>query len=294
MSLSICFHHNDADGRASGAVVRYAMGKEVHLVEVDYDHLSLPWDLIEKAEKVIVVDFSFPLAWMNRIAKGRELIWIDHHISAIKEFRDISDAWPGLRDIEEAACVLSWKYFFPNRPVPKAIILIGDRDIWRWAEKDTGAFGEGINVRDTRSENDALWEPLLEEDPQTFEEILREGTRLREIRLKEINTLVARRGFEVKSFGERTLAINTPGNGDIGQRSRDLGYEIAYCYEDRMELGVLSTSVTLFSREADVSVIAKKFGGGGHQHAAGFSFPRANSPFPPGADVQFLQNKDES
>lgn len=289
MSLTVCFHHDDEDGRASGAVVRYALGKDSHLIEIDYDDLTIPWELINKADKVVVVDISFPLQEMQKLAAGRELIWIDHHISAIKEMQGVADAWSGLRDINDAACVLAWKYFFPDRPVPRAVVLIGDRDVWRWAEKDTGPFVEGIHVRDTRSENDALWVPLLEENQQAFNEILTEGARLREIRLDEINSLVERRGFEVIFFGERTLAVNAPGNGDIGQRSRDLGYEIAYCYEDRMERGVLATNVTLFSREADVSVIAKKFGGGGHAHAAGFSFPRSSSPFPPGADVRFLQ-----
>ena len=293
MSLTVCFHHDDADGRGSGAVVRYALGKDVHLIEIDYDRMVIPWDLIEKADRVVVTDFSFPVDWMKRLADGREFIWIDHHISAIKEFQGIADEWSGLRDVEEAACVNAWKYFFPERPVPQAIVLIGDRDIWRWAEKDTGAFNEAINVRDFRADNDDLWIPLLEDDPELLNEMLTEGARLREIRLNEINELIERRGYEVEFFGERTLAVNAPGNGDIGQRSRDLGYDIAYCYVDRMELGVLSTGVTLFSREADVSVIAKKFGGGGHKHASGFSFPRGNSPFPPGADVRFIQEENK-
>jgi uncharacterized protein len=292
MSLTVCFHHDDADGRGSGAVVRYALGKDVHLIEIDYDRLVIPWDLIEKADRVVVTDFSFSVDWMKRLADGREFIWIDHHISAMKEFQGIADEWSGLRDIDESACVNAWKYFFPNRPVPRAIVLIGDRDIWRWAEKDTGAFHEAINARDFRADNDELWIPLLEDDPALLDEMLTEGKRLREIKLDEINNMVERRGYEVKFFGERTLVINAPGNGDIGQRSRDLGYEIAYCYDDRMDLGVLSTIVTLFSRERDVSVIAKSFGGGGHAHAAGFSFPRGNSPFPPDADVEFVNNEN--
>jgi len=60
MTKTICFHHNDADGRASGAVVRYALGEEVTLFEVDYDGRPIPWGEVEKADKVIVVDFSFP------------------------------------------------------------------------------------------------------------------------------------------------------------------------------------------------------------------------------------------
>ncbi len=129
--------------------------------------------------------------------------------------------------------------------------------------------------------------PLLEDDPEILKLITDEGSRLREIRLGEINKQIERLGFEVQFEGHRTLVINAPGNGDLGQRGRDLGYEIIYCYEDRMQLDKLTTSVTLFSRQVDVSVIARRYGGGGHAHAAGFSFSRGATPFPPDADVKW-------
>lgn len=287
MTESICFHHNDEDGRASGAIVRYALKSDVKLYEVDYDGRPIPWDIISKYRRVIVVDFSFPLQDMQRISKERELTWIDHHKSAITEMKGVSQNWQGIRDISEAACVLTWNYFFPKRKVPRAITLVGDRDIWRWAEADTGAFTEGLHVRDTRADNDILWGPLLEDNPSEMIEIISEGKRLREIRLSEIVGQVERKGFEVVFEGHRTLVINAHGNGDYGQRGRDLGYEIVYCYEDQMQGNVLTTNVTLFSRQADVSVIARRYGGGGHANAAGFSFPRLKSPFPGGADVKW-------
>lgn len=291
MTDTICLHHNDADGRASGAIVRYALARNVELYETDYDGREIPWDLIAKTNRVIVVDFSFPLEDMQKMAMGREFIWIDHHKSALTGLNETSRGWPGLRDITKAACVLTWNYFFPERKIPRAIILIGDRDIWSWAEADTGAFTEGLHVRETRADNDALWVPLLEEEPKAMKVILNEGKRLREIRLSEIEQKVERIGFEVEFEGHRTLAINDSGNGDFGQRGRDLGFEIVYCYEDQMQRDTLTTVVTLFSRQADVSVIARKYGGGGHANAAGFSFPRTNSPFPPKAAVKWIDKE---
>ncbi|MBN2678242.1 MAG: hypothetical protein JXR32_09305 [Anaerolineaceae bacterium] len=287
MTTAICFHHNDADGRASGAIARYALGHELQLIESDYDGQSIPWDMISKADRIYVLDFSFPIQDMQKMADGREFTWIDHHKSALSELKDIASCWPGIRDLSEAACVLTWRYFFPKRPIPRAVILIGDRDIWRWAETDTGAFTEGLHVRDTRADNDALWVPLLDGDPETMESIIVEGRRLREIHLSEINKQIERLGYEVQFEDHRTLVINAPGNGDMGQRGRDLGYEIIYCYEDRMQLGKLTTAVMLFSRQVDVSVIARRYGGGGHAQAAGFSFPRGATPFPPDADVKW-------
>jgi oligoribonuclease NrnB/cAMP/cGMP phosphodiesterase (DHH superfamily) len=292
MTRTVCFYHNDADGHASGAIVRYALGRDIQLFEMDYDARTIPWGDIANAGRVVVVDFSFPLQDMQTMAAGREFIWIDHHKSALTELEEVSKAWPGLRDLSEAACVLTWKYFFPNKPVPRAITLIGDRDIWRWAEADTGAFTEGLHVRDTSVEHDDLWVPILEDDPSLMKKILNEGQRLREIRLAQIKRLVEWRGFEVQFEGHQTLAINTHGNGDLGQHGRDLGYEIVYCYEDQMQRDILTTVVTLFSRQVDVSVIARRYGGGGHAGAAGFSFPRGSTPFPPEAEVKWLpQNR---
>jgi len=37
----------------------------------------------------------------------------------------------------------------------------------------------------------------------------------------------------------------------------------------------------------DVSVIAKRYGGGGHAGAAGFSFLRGATPFPPSSQVEW-------
>ena len=288
MKKSICFHHNDPDGHASGAIVRYALGDAVTLIESDYNVTSIiPWDLVGQAEQVIVTDFSFPAADMQRLAEGRELVWIDHHKSAIAEFAGIANHWPGIRDISEAACVLTWRYFLPQRPVPKAVILIGDRDVWRWAEKDTGPFNESLYNHDHHANNAAFWKPLLEDDPSTLERMIEEGAWLREIKLRNVHRMMKSRSFEVRFEGYRTLAVNTRGSGDVGNYGRDSGYEIVYAYVDEMRVDGLTTVVTLYSDQVDVSVIAQRYGGGGHAGAAGFSFLRGATPFPPGSQVEW-------
>lgn len=285
MTKSICFHHNDPDGHASGAIVKYALGDDVTLFESDYGGAPIPWDLVAEAEQVIVTDFSFPVDEMKRLAEGREMVWIDHHKSAMLEFEGIADDWAGIRDMSEAACVLTWQYFFPNKPVPRAIVLIGDRDIWRWAEKDTGPFGSSLYNQDHHANNAEFWKPLLEDDQPTLEKMIAEGAWLREINLREIDSLMESRSYEVEFEGYQTLAVNRRGTGDIGNYGRDRGYEIVYTYADKMLNDGLYTTVTLYSNKIDVSVIAKRYGGGGHAGASGFAFPRGATPFPPEAKV---------
>ncbi len=282
---TICLHHNDTDGRASAAIVRRALGDNVWLYEMDYGD-TIPLERVLSTEHIIIVDFSLPKDEMTKLSAYHHITWIDHHKSSIQELVDLSVDWPGVRDTNKAGCVLSWEYFFPDIPIPKAITLIGDRDIWRWAEADTGSFNEGLYQLDTRPFNDYIWKPLLDDDLKFVNEIIENGKLLRGVRLKEIRRSIYQRGFPVLFQGHRTLAINIRGSGDIGQQVRDMGYEIAYCYIDNLHNGELTTFVTLYSDEVDVSEIAEKFGGGGHSGAAGFHFRRRNSPFPLESEVE--------
>jgi len=97
--------------------------------------------------------------------------------------------------------------------------------------------------------------------------------------------LMESRSFEVQFERHKTLVVNASSTGDVGNYGRSRGYDIVYCYRDEMQPNGLATNVTLYSDKVDVSVIAKKYGGGGHAGAAGFSFPRGASPFPPGSEV---------
>ena len=281
---TICIHHNDADGRASAAIVRGALGKDVRLYEMNYGD-PVPWDQIDSAENVIIVDFSLPREDMLRLLKEKSLTWIDHHKSAIDELSAYASSFPGIQDTEEAACVLTWRHFHPETEVPRAIVLIGDRDIWRWAEADTGAFNEGLFNQDTRPQNDALWEPLLADDRTALKTLTDKGRVLHDNHILRIKRTINRYGFAIQFEGYRTLAINNRGSGEMGQFTREKGYQIAYCYIDRIQNGNLMTHVTLYSDEVDVSKIAKKFNGGGHPGAAGFSFLRNSSPFPQNAEI---------
>ncbi len=177
---TLCLHHNDADGRACGAIIRRALGTDVSLYEMDYGD-SLPLDLVVVADHILIVDFSLPKEEMVKLAAYHQITWIDHHKSAIDEMDGTADGWAGVRDTSEAACVLTWRYFFPNQPVPKAITLIGDRDIWRWAEQDTGAFNEGLYQHYTRPNNDDLWSPLLDDDPKQLARMIELGGTIREV-----------------------------------------------------------------------------------------------------------------
>jgi oligoribonuclease NrnB/cAMP/cGMP phosphodiesterase (DHH superfamily) len=274
----LCLYHDDADGRCSAAIVRRAIGRSVILQPIDYGD-PIPWDTIERVVKVIIVDFSLPKESMERIRATTALIWIDHHKTALEDLDNLSDL-PGKRDLDRAACVLTWEYFFPEASLPIAVAYIGDRDIWKLEFPQTKPFNEGLFFEDSRPFNDQLWERLLDDDRAFLSNLVERGDVLYQARMLSIERLINRSGFEVEFNGHRTLAVNGHASGELGEAIREKGYEIGYCYSEGIQNGELMTFVTLYSNQVDVSEIAKKYGGGGHPGAAGFSFRRDDSPFP--------------
>jgi oligoribonuclease NrnB/cAMP/cGMP phosphodiesterase (DHH superfamily) len=283
---TLCLHHNDPDGRASAAIVRRALGTSVSLYEINYGD-PIPWELLEQARHVIMVDFALDRTSMLRIADGRRFTWIDHHVTAIEALGDVAVHWEGLQSLDEAACVLTWRYFFPGQPTPRAIVWIGDRDIWRMAEAETRPFGEGLNQENQRPDHDRLWRSLLDNDPEVLTRLVSHGQVLYRARLDQLRRFARRYGYEVTFEGYRTLVVNRPGEGELIEIIDEMGYELAYCYVDSSSNGALVTSVMLGSRSVDVSRLAMKFGGGGHKGASGFRFERSGRlPFPVEAQVR--------
>lgn len=280
---TICLYHNDPDGCCAAAIVRRAMGPSVELHAMEIGD-PVPWEGMQDYEQAVMVDYSLPPDDMRRLRDHWKLVWVDHHKTSLvilgQEMADV----PGERSLEAAGCVLTWQTFFPDQEVPRAVELIGDRDIWRMAFPETRAFSEGLYRSDFSPANDELWGPLLDNDADRVQQLTDRGALLYEARMMDVREVVERYGFETSFEGHRTLAVNHNGTGDMGEYIRQLGYELGYCYVEVVRDGRLQTTVTLYSDQLDVSQLARKHGGGGHPGAAGFRFTRQDRPFPPGSE----------
>lgn len=114
-----------------------------------------------------------------------------------------------------------------------------------------------------------MWQSLLDDNPNLVNQLIENGGILRQSNPKNIERKVARFGQETSFEGYRTLLVNDRGGGDMGDHINQLGYQIGYCYIDNLQEGKLTTFVTSYSKEVDVSKIARNCGGGGHVGAAG-------------------------
>ena len=128
----LCIYHiADHDGKGSAAIVR-SVYPETEFLGLNHD-MEIPYDVINQHDKIIVCDYCLPIDYMFELNKTKDLTWIDHHISAIKEYEaQREQGYPEIKGIRRdgtAAIILSWEYFYPDKELPLGIKLLGLNDI---------------------------------------------------------------------------------------------------------------------------------------------------------------------
>jgi len=277
---TICMAHSDIDGLASAAIVRKAHAKQ-HIGNIKFVKCTYGDAIAEdvKDKNVVIVDFSFPKDVMQQLIDDASfVVWIDHHETAM---RTLPEMWhdsniAGKRAIDKAACELAWEYYFPGESMPHAVKLIGDRDMWRFAFKETKAFCECAMLKLTCPERSA-WSELLDQAATDAHDLCLSGSLmtkwceagkyLLEAKQQRIEKAF-RDGHDTMFHGYKTRMINSNNDvSDIGDYCVvDKEYDIALIYSYRDDKWVCS----LRSATVDVSKLAEEHGGGGHEHAAGF------------------------
>jgi len=312
---TICIYHSrDLDGWMSAAIVmRWFMEQhEEFVVRNSKDIVNsntfgndpapelfmLGWDYgdeipkLSDYDKVIMCDISFPT--FEDFVGGFELIWIDHHKSAIEKVEqgilENSAHIEGLRDVKFAACELTWVYFFPAEPMPEIVRLLGRYDCFghkgtgeeqKVLEFQYGARAVMSNYKEcyihlNKSIKDS---ELYENEDLTVEgDILSDGGAIYNYLKAEAKQIYSK-AFEVWfDDGVQTSAGNSYKFLCVNQdRFNPINFGIDYHKENYdgfacfwYKGGKWNFSLYNDNGAVDCSVIAKQFGGGGHAGASGF------------------------
>lgn len=278
----LCIHHDDLDGRASGAIVARRFPRCELLVA---DYRKFPLEEIRQGEELIIVDYSPPVdLWPEIVRRCHPfpVVWIDHHGSAIKDFQrlapEVKHSVLGVQAEDACGARLSWLYFFAAVPLPQTIALVDRWDRHVFEEEDKAKvlnFAMGMEVN-ALTPLDPVWELLFADDPTTVSGIMSEGSIIVRYQHEEAARALAN-SYRIQWEGREWLVINWTGPGS--RLKDEIAGLIPVLFEVDQPTNIMNWSydgqlytVHMYCEPGgDVSEIAKRHGGGGHPGAAGFT-----------------------
>ena len=263
------FYHLDPDGCCAAAIACRFYGEGGRYTAWRHE-MTFPHDEIVAGEKLVFVDINLPdpeRLW----EKTQDIVWVDHHISAIEKNGPWANerAIPGIRQNGEAACVLAWRHFFPEEPIPAIVALIGDQDIWRFEFGDeTRALHYGLDLFDINPTG-KFWHQWLVPGASiaALEPMLAPGRAIHAYESKRRARMVREYAYETELAGHAAVACNLRGNSAMFEELEKI-YDICIAYMYNGER--YQVSLYTLRDDIDVSKICETFGGGGHAKAAGF------------------------
>lgn len=268
-----CFYHkSDLDGHCSGAIVKLKY-QDCEMIGVDYDDdLSTMAEMglidIQDGETVFVVDFSFGVEDMSWLKENTDLVWVDHHKSALEKLE-----WfecKGKREIGKAGCELTMEYLYPEVPMPISVRLLGRYDVWDHADNRVLPFQYGMRSFENTFPESLLWVSILNPEGNFIPSIIEKGQTILDYERKQNEIYAKGMSFESDFEGYRAICLNKAfSNSKIFDSVYDPNlHDIMILFGYRA--GQYKFSLYCAKPEIDVSAIAVKYGGGGHKGAAGF------------------------
>lgn len=280
----LCIWHKGCiDGFTSAWIVNRFFNGNVEFFPGVYQ--EDPPDVTDR--NVMMVDFSYKRDVIEKMREtARAILIIDHHKTAQEDLSHYHpkanevDGFPhfpnegdchAFFDMERSGAGLCWDFFYPGTPMPKLVQHVQDRDLWRFKlpgtrEINTLAYSHQFDFK--------LWDMLAEqcEHQPTWQGLVQQGSGLDRQRLKDCEALIKEGSQKMTIGGVEMTVVNAPWffASDIGNLLSKGDAKCGAAYFDRGD-GKRVFSLRSVEGGPDVSEIAKKFGGGGHKNAAGFS-----------------------
>ena len=255
----VIYHGNCTDGFGAAYAAWKLLGDRAEYYSAKYG--ESPPDVTGK--NVVVLDFSYDNSTTKRLMKeAKSFLIIDHHKSAMVELHDVSCT---RFDMNHSGAMLSWKYFHPGKDAPRMIKFIEDRDLWKWEIPYSKEFAAAFDMVpfDFEEFDKYLDDSAVDSAQERGAYILAYS--------KTVISKIAKHASPRKMGGKDVLVVNSPHwMSEIGAAlSPKCDFALIWFYDhDSRQVKV---SLRAHHEDSDVSEVAKRFGGGGHRKAAGFS-----------------------
>lgn len=257
----VIYHANCTDGFGAAYAAWKLLGDRASYFAAKYG--EAPPDVKDKC--VVVLDFSYDNATTKRmIADAKSFLVIDHHKSAMVELHDVSCTH---FDMNHSGAMLSWKFFHPGKDAPRMIKHIEDRDLWKWEIPYSKEFAAAFDMVpfDFEEFDKYLDDSAVDDAQERGAYILAYS--------KTVISKIAKNAHARKLNGKDVLVVNSPHwMSEIGNAlSTRCDFAVIWYYDHSTRQ--VKVSLRAHHDDADVSEVAKKYGGGGHRKAAGFALP---------------------
>ncbi len=214
--------------------------------------------------EVYTLDFCYKGENFEYLLKNTDLTVIDHHVTAKN---DVERAPNHSYALKNSGCVLTWKYFFPDKDVPELLKFIEDKDLWAFKFKETDLIRERL---ETEKIDFKVWDSFMRklQNKKTAKSLIKEGQLLVKSRDNNVKILLEK-SYEVEFEGLKCRAINSPVfHSELGHEIVKMGYPVGIVWKyngNKITVSLRSDGKT------DVSLLASKYNGGGHRAASGFA-----------------------
>ncbi|MST04384.1 MAG: hypothetical protein EXS49_02355 [Candidatus Pacebacteria bacterium] len=220
--------------------------------------------------EVYTLDFCYKGEDFEYLLKNTDLVVIDHHISAKS---DVERAPNFSYALKNSGAVLTWKYFHGEKEIPELLKFIEDKDLWNFKFKETDFIRERLEIEKMDFK---VWDVFMKklQNKKTAKSLIKEGQLLVKSRNSNVKILLEK-SYEVEFDGLKCRAVNSPVfHSELGYEMAKMGYPVGIVWKyngNKITVSLRSDGKT------DVSVMAAKYGGGGHRAASGFAVDNFNN-----------------
>ena len=270
----VVYHKSCADGQAAAAVAFKALGLAPKYVAMSYsdDQYDKLKHLLGTHREIYFLDFSPSEDFLNdyRVEglSTKDITVIDHHKNVDQEM--LYSRTNYIFNNDKSGCVLAHEYFFPGKEIPHLLEILQDRDIWKWTLPQTKPFTAGYDAS-TASFTELI--EKMEEKPgsEWYQQQISKGAiALLDLR-KRAASIAGKAGIKKLDTGETFALVNTAQDiSEVGNylcQNMDIDFSMSFFVTGEGKVIFSLRSIAPFN----VGKIARRFGGGGHDQAAGFT-----------------------
>lgn len=258
----VIYHANCHDGMSAAAIYNhYYPGKKL----IPAKHYETPKEILLN-KNILFLDFSYPREIMEPLIQENNVFVVDHHVTAMF-LKEILPETNYCLDKEYCGAMLLWRIINKDIHPPTILNYVNDRDLWLNQLPDYMYVFDGIVHMKPTVE---LMQKLIF-DTNDISEIISLGKIVNKAKMDNINFIKNKVYIKSYNFNERTYQVayvNCPIFGS------DLGSYIVNNFNvDFAGIFHFNGKKTIFSLRGkgvvNLSLIAKKYGGGGHFDASG-------------------------